>query len=247
MAAAKGPDRVLIVIPAFNEEESVGGVVSQIRDHNSHADILVVDDGSSDRTAIEARSAGAKVCRLPLNLGVGGAMRVGFRYAIAHDYDCVVQVDADGQHDPSSIQSLIAALERSDVVVGSRFTSEGSYEVRGPRRWAMAVLARVLSRIAGARLTDVTSGYRAANRRACAVFALHYPAEYLGDTVESLVIALRANCVIAEVPVTMRVRTTGMASQNTLKSTIYLARAVVALLLALIRRWPVPETTQEDK
>jgi glycosyltransferase involved in cell wall biosynthesis len=201
-------------------------------------DVLVVDDGSGDDTGAVAAQAGAAVCRLPFNLGVGGAMRAGYRYALREGYDVVVQVDADGQHDPSYIPALIAGLDRADVVVGARFAGEGDYVARGPRRWAMRMLASVLSRLGRGRLTDVTSGFRAVNRRGIRLFATHYPAEYLGDTVESLVIALRTGCRVEQLPVSMRVRSAGTASQSTGRSVLYLARAMVALGLALVRRWP---------
>ena len=129
------------------------------------------------------------MCQLPYNLGVGGAMRAGYRYALRHRYDAAVQVDADGQHDPTYLKLLVDGLEPRDIVVGARFAGEGEYRARGPRRWAMRLLAFTLTRLAGNKMTDVTSGFRAANRRAIRVFADHYPAEYLGDTVESLVIA----------------------------------------------------------
>jgi glycosyltransferase involved in cell wall biosynthesis len=230
--------RVLVVIPAYNEQGSVADVVREIRAVDEEYDVLVVDDGSGDDTSAAARSAGARVCRLPFNLGVGGAMRTGYRYALQRGYDAVVQVDADGQHDPSYIPELVADLAKADVVVGARFAGEGNYVTRGPRRWAMRVLARALSHLAGEQLCDVTSGFRAANRRAIRVFATHYPAEYLGDTVESLVIALRTGCRVRQRPVSMRVRTTGRASQSTPRAVLYLARAMAALVLALVRRWP---------
>jgi glycosyltransferase involved in cell wall biosynthesis len=228
----------LVVVPAWNEERSVAAVVAEIKSLGNDLDVLVVDDGSGDRTAEAARGAGAVVCRLPFNLGVGGAMRAGYRYALREGYDVVVQVDADGQHDASYIPVLVRALDHADVVIGARFAGEGSYSARGPRRWAMRMLAGALSRLAREELSDVTSGFRAVNRRAIQVFATHYPAEYLGDTVESLVIAARMGCRVTQVPVSMRPRATGRASQSTLRATLYLARAVVALGLALVRRWP---------
>jgi glycosyltransferase involved in cell wall biosynthesis len=231
-------NRILVVVPAFNEADSVGDVVAEIRAHYAAADILVVDDGSADATAVVARAAGAAVCRLPFNLGVGGAMRTGYRYALREGYDVVVQIDADGQHDPAYIPTLVAATDTWDVVVGSRFAGEGRYAVGRPRRWAMALLGKVLTGLAHEPLSDVTSGFRAANRRAIRLFAEHYPSEYLGDTVESLVIALRTGCRVHQVPVLMRPRTTGRASQSTLRSLLYLSRAVVALGLALVRPWP---------
>ena len=229
---------MLVVVPAFNEQDSVGSVVHEVRRVDPLIDVLVVDDGSGDRTGRAAAQAGAAVCRLPYNLGVGGAMRTGYRYAIREGYDVVVQVDADGQHDASYIPRLIEGLEHADVVVGARFAGEGDYVVRGPRRWAMRLLAGVLSRLAHHRLSDVTSGFRAVNRRGIRLFSEHYPSEYLGDTVESLVIAVRTGCTVSEVPVSMRIRSSGRASQTTFRSVLYLARAVVALGLALCRRWP---------
>jgi glycosyltransferase involved in cell wall biosynthesis len=230
--------RVLVVIPAWNERNSVGWVVRDVRTHHPDMDVLVVDDGSGDDTTAVATAAGAAVCRLPFNLGVGGAMRAGYRYALREGYDAVVQVDADGQHDVTYLPALVAALDDADVVVGARFAGEGHYAARGPRRWAMRLLATVLSWLAHRPLNDVTSGFRAVNRRGIQLFATHYPAEYLGDTVESLVIAVRTGCRITQVPVAMRERTTGNASQSTLRSVLYLSRAVVALVLALVRRWP---------
>jgi glycosyltransferase involved in cell wall biosynthesis len=230
--------RVLVVIPAWNERDSVGWVVRDVRTRYPDVDVLVVDDGSGDDTSAVATDAGAAVCRLPINLGVGGAMRAGYRYALRREYDAVVQVDADGQHDVAYLPDLVACLDQADVVVGARFAGEGHYAARGPRRWAMRLLALVLSYLAHQSLCDVTSGFRAVNRRGIRLFAAHYPAEYLGDTVESLVIAVRTGCTVTQVPVAMRLRTSGRASQSTLRSVLYLARAVVALALALVRRWP---------
>lgn len=235
--------RILVVIPAWNEAGVIASTIAEIRLAQPHVDLLVVDDGSGDETAEVAEAAGALVARLPYNLGVGGAMRAGYRYALREGYDVVVQIDADGQHDPGYLTELVRGLDEADVVVGARFAGTGTYRASGPRRWAMWLLARTLSRLAGTRLTDVTSGFRAANRRAVAVFADHYPAEYLGDTVESLVIALRVGCSVRQLPVEMRPRTVGQASQSPLRATLYLARAVVALGLALVRRWPASTET----
>jgi glycosyltransferase involved in cell wall biosynthesis len=231
--------RVLVVVPAWNEQASVADVVREVTALDGSVDVLVVDDGSSDDTASRAAAAGALVCRLPFNLGVGGAMRAGYRYAAGAGYDVVVQVDADGQHDPSYIPQLVAGLDRADVVVGARFAGEGAYVARGPRRWAMRLLAAVLSWLVGEPLSDVTSGFRAVNRRGIRLFATHYPSEYLGDTVESLVIAVRTGCVVTQVPVSMRTRTTGAPSQSTPRAVLYLSRAMIALGLALVRRWPM--------
>lgn len=231
--------RVLIIVPAWNEQDAIAQTIAEIRSRAPGVDLLVIDDGSSDDTAKRAAAAGATVCQLPFNLGVGGAMRTGYRYALRHDYDAAVQIDADGQHDASYLSALLDRIDTADIVIGARFASaDDPYKVRGPRRWAMVLLAWALSRLAHTRLTDVTSGFRVANRRAIRVFARHYPAEYLGDTVESLVIATRAGCRIVQEPVVMRPRFAGQASQSPIKAALYLFRAVVALALALVRDWP---------
>ena len=227
--------RTLVVMPAFNEAGSVGDVIREVRAKVPGAHILVVDDGSTDATATVARSARAQVAVLPFNLGVGGAMRVGFRFALENGFDNVVQIDADGQHDPAELAELVAALDDADLVLGARFAGEGEYAANGPRRWAMVVLARTISRIAGTRLTDTTSGFRASGPRAVRLFADHYPAEYLGDTIESLVVACRMGLRVKQVPTAMRKRAAGTPSQNAARSTVYLGRAVLALLFALVR------------
>jgi glycosyltransferase involved in cell wall biosynthesis len=225
----------LIVMPALNEEESVRSVVEEVFAKLAGVAVLVVDDGSTDATAAEALAGGALVARLPFNLGVGGAMRVGFRYALENGFANVVQVDSDGQHDPSSVTALVAALDHADLVIGARFAGQGEYVVKGPRRWAMVVLSKFLSVAAHTTLTDTTSGFKASGPRAVRLFAQHYPAEYLGDTIESLVIAARAQCVICQVPVSMRPRAGGRPSHHPLKATAYLGRATMALVFALMR------------
>lgn len=227
--------RVLVVIPAWNESASVASVIREVAEAVPAAGILVVDDGSRDDTADVARLAGATVARLPFNLGVGGAMRTGFRYAREQGYQVVVQVDADGQHDPRGIPELVSRLDSADLVLGVRFSGVGEYRVRGPRRWAMGVLSVTLSAVAGHRLTDTTSGFRASGPRAVEVFARLYPAEYLGDTVEALVIAARSGLVITQVPVAMRIRLAGTPSSNPVRAARHLARAVLALVFALLR------------
>ncbi|WP_432825416.1 glycosyltransferase family 2 protein [Dactylosporangium sp. CA-092794] len=227
--------RVLIIIPAWNEAASIADVVREVHGELPTVDVIVVDDGSSDDTAARAAAAGAIVAKLPFNLGVGGAMRTGYRYARDHGYDVAIQVDADGQHDPRYIPKLVDALEEHDLVIGARFAGEGGYSVKGPRKWAMRMLSAVISRISHTRLTDTTSGHRACNRRVIEFFAHWYPAEYLGDTIEVLVRLARNNYKITQIPVAMRPRMAGTPSNSPVKATIYLGRAFVILLLALIR------------
>lgn len=233
---------LLIIIPALNEEKALPAVLAELRAALPEADVLVVDDGSTDGTAEVARRAGALVLPLAYNLGVGGAMRAGYRFALREGYAVAVQVDADGQHDPVQVPELLAPLTagEADVVIGARFAGRGSYAVRGPRRWAMSVLSGVLSRIAGTRLTDTTSGFRAANRAAIRQFAADYPAEYLGDTVEALVVACRAGLVVRQVPVAMRPRQAGAPSHDPWRAAIFLGRAVLAVLVAVSR--PIART-----
>ncbi|RYV51379.1 glycosyltransferase family 2 protein [Pengzhenrongella frigida] len=231
------PQRLLVVLPAWNEQETLPAVIAELRGCVPSADVLVVNDGSSDRTAEVAWAAGARVLDLPINLGVGGAMRAGYMYALRQKYDVAVQLDADGQHDPADIPRLLDAIARdgADVVIGARFAGVGTYTTRGPRWWSMKFLARVLSRVARTHLTDTTSGFKATNTRAIRLFASNYPAEYLGDTVESLVIASRAGLTIRQVGVSMRPRAGGQPSHGPFKAAVFLARAVLALFIALSR------------
>lgn len=231
--------KTLVVIPALNEEASISAVVAGVRAHVPWADVLVVDDGSEDDTSRLAALAGARVARLPFNLGVGSAMRTGFRYAARGGYDAVVQVDGDGQHDPGFIPCLLAQLEHHDVVVGARFAGAGDYAASGARLWAMGAVAAVMSRLVGTTLNDATSGFRAAGPRAIQVYAQHYPAEYLGDTLESLVIARKSRLSVAQVPVSMYHRTGGRPSHGSLAAMFDLIRAAVTVTLGLVRDWPL--------
>ncbi|HEX5729222.1 glycosyltransferase family 2 protein [Microbacterium sp.] len=229
-------DRVLIIVPAWNEAGNVGTTVREIRAASPSYDVVVIDDGSADQTSRVARDAGARVLTLPFNLGVGGAMRTGFTYAQRQGYTRAIQVDADGQHNPSDIDRVLSGLDQADISIGARFAEVGDYSVRGPRRWAMVVLAKVVSRVAKTPLTDVTSGFRAANARAIDQYVRYYPAEYLGDTLDSLVAACHAGLTVTQVPVAMRARTHGRPSQGAVGSTKYLLRSVFALGLAVMRR-----------
>lgn len=232
---AASVQNTLVVLPAFNEEASIGAVIREIKQHLPGVTCLVVNDGSSDKTTEIAGNEGALVAELPYNLGVGGAMRVGFSFALEQGYSNVVQVDADGQHNPADIQTLLEELERADLILGARFAGEGDYVARGPRKWAMILLAKLLSKSADVELTDTTSGFRASGPRAVKLFAQHYPAEYLGDTVESLVIASRAGLKIRQVPVAMRERMGGSPSQSPAKAALFLARVGVAMVFAFLR------------
>lgn len=228
--------RTLVVMPAWNEADVIDSTVTELRTVCPEVDVLVIDDGSTDATADLAAGAGAKVLRLPYNLGVGGALRAGYKFALREGYDQAIQVDADGQHDPSDIRRVLAGLAEADISIGARFAGTGDYDARGPRRWAMRLLASALSAAAKVRLTDVTSGFRAANRAAIEQYTRHYPAEYLGDTIDSLMTAVRSGYTVTQVPVAMRPRQGGTPSAHPWKAAVYLMRALLALLIAATRR-----------
>ena len=230
-----GTNKSLVVIPAFNEEESLEYVLEEVNETNPDVDVLVVDDGSTDATSEIALKAGVSLIQLPFNLGVGGAMRAGFKYAIDREYSKVVQLDADGQHNPRDVTKLLDGLERADIVIGARFAGAGEYSVKGPRSWAMKFLSVFISSIIGVKLTDTTSGFKACGNEAIRLFARDYPQEYLGDTIEALIIANRNGLIISQIPVVMRPRLAGNPSQNPIKSALYLFRAFIAVLVGLIR------------
>lgn len=229
---------VLIVIPAYNEEANIAETLAEIDASALDVDMLVVDDGSHDATASVAAAWGVPVLRLPFNLGVGGAMRAGFVYAERRGYRAVVQVDADGQHPPSEVPRLVQALGDADLVIGTRFEHQEAFEVGRLRRSAMRLLAWAVSALTGTKLTDATSGFRASGPAAITLFAREYPAEYLGDTIESTVIAARAGLRLTQVPAHLRPRRHGVPSQSVLRSVLYVGRAVIVLALAALHGRP---------
>lgn len=222
----------LVIIPAYNEEEALPAVLAALRERVPEFDVLVVDDGSHDRTAAVAREGGAMVARLPFNLGVGGALRTGFRFAVRRGYQRAVQFDADGQHDVEDLGPLLAELERgADVVVGTRFAhGHGRYRTGVVRGGAMSVLRLALSVLAGQRFTDTSSGFRAYSRAVIEFFADAYPLEYLSDTVESLLLVCYAGFNVVETPVTMHDRSGGVASTRSFRLVYHYARLLLVLL-----------------
>ena len=201
-----------------------------------------LDDGSHDRTAQVARTAGARVLRLPFNLGIGGAVQTGFRYAHENEFELAVRVDGDGQHDPAQLGAVIEPVLRgeADIVVGSRYLSPGGdgYRSSVPRRVGIRILASVVSLLTGQRITDPTSGFQALNRKAIALFAADYPHDY--PEVEALVLLLRHRLRLREVPIEMRPRAAGRSSIQTLSSGYYMVKVLLALLVGSFRRNAVP-------
>ena len=235
--------KTLIAIPAFNEEASLAMVMRELAPHHDLADVVVIDDGSTDRTYEIARESGAHVLRHSVNLGVGAAMGTAFQYAARHGYQRLVQLDADGQHRPEFLADLLDDMGEYDIVIGSRFADGGRFRTTWARRSVMRIIAWVVSRYARSRLTDVTSGFRASGPRAIALFSQHYPVEYLGDTVESIILASRQGLRVKEVPVQMNERFGGLPSQTILRAFLYTGRIFLILVLATFRNAP-PSVTK---
>lgn len=223
-----------MIVPALNEQESIGGVVSEIR-RSCDADVLVVNDGSVDGTSRVAAEAGAFVADLPFNLGIGGAVQTGFMYALRKGYSLAVQVDGDGQHPATEISRLLHPVEddECDVCVGSRYLSRTSYRTPILRRLGMLILALWTAILTRQRFHDTTSGFRAFNERALVLFASSYPHDY--PEVESLILARKMGLRVKEVPVTMRRRNSGRSSINIAKSAYYMLKVTLAALLWKLR------------
>ena len=237
--------RRVAIVPALNEEVTVPRVIDELRAFDPGLDIVVVDDGSTDRTAAVAAAHGARVLRLPFNLGIGGAVQTGFRFAFEGGYDLAVRVDGDGQHDPAQLAAVLAPVLRGevDIAVGSRFAAAAAgpdgYRSSRSRRVGIRILAAVVSRIVGQRVTDTTSGFQALNRSGIALFARDYPHDY--PEVEATVMVFRHRLRFAEVPVTMRERGGGRSSITALRSIYYMVKVLLAIFVGLFRRPDLPD------
>jgi glycosyltransferase involved in cell wall biosynthesis len=228
--------RRVAIVPALNEERSVPRVIAELRAFDPGLEIVVVTDGSTDRTAEVAEELGAHALRLPFNLGIGGAVQTGFRYAHEHGFDVAVRVDGDGQHDAAQLDRVLAAVLAgdADLAVGSRFAAAGGYRSSRSRRLGIRILAWTVSALVRQRVTDTTSGFQAANRAAIALFAREYPHDY--PEVEATVMAFRHRLRVVEVPVTMREREHGRSSITALHSIYYMIKVLLALGIGIFRR-----------
>jgi glycosyltransferase involved in cell wall biosynthesis len=224
------------VVPAFNEEGSIGRVIDELRRFDPDFEIVVVDDGSADDTARVAESRGARVLRLPFNLGIGGAVQTGFRYAYEHDFELAVRVDGDGQHDAAELSALLEPVLAGevDIAVGSRFTGVEGFRSSRSRRLGIRILASVVSALVRQRVTDPTSGFQALNRRAIALFAADYPHDY--PEVEATVLVARHRLRRREVAVAMRERSAGQSSIGAVAAAYYMTKVLLALFVGLFRR-----------
>ncbi len=225
--------RVLVIVPAYNEEKNLPGVLRALRTHAPFADVCVVDDGSTDATARVAAEYGATVIQAPINLGIGGAMQTGYLWAERHGYDAAVQIDGDGQHDPAYIPRALEPLRDNcaDIVIGSRFLTkdDGGFRSTAARRLGIRYLCWLLRLTNGVRVTDPTSGFRATGRRAIALYAQSYPSDY--PEPEAIAVAQRSGLRVSEVPVRMVAREHGESTINAPRAAYYFVKVSLSILL----------------
>jgi glycosyltransferase involved in cell wall biosynthesis len=236
---------VVAIVPAWNEAAAIGGVVDEILAFDPTIHVVVVDDASDDETASVAQRHGAKVLPLLFNVGIGGAVQTGFRYARDEGYEIAVRLDGDGQHDASELGKLIGPVRagEADLVIGSRFVDPGgTYRPPFARRMGIRVFARLVSLLGGQKVTDTTSGFSAMNRAGIELFALEYPHDY--PEVEATLVALRSGLRLAQVQVEMRERQTGTSSITFVRSLYYIVKVMLALLVASLRRYPKLEAAR---
>jgi glycosyltransferase involved in cell wall biosynthesis len=234
--------RRVAIVPAYNEERNIVRLLAELRALDPGLEVVVISDGSTDRTVDVAAEAGAHVLRLPFNLGIGGAVQTGFQYAWEQGFELAVRLDGDGQHDPSELPVIVAPVVagEADICVGSRFLGNGAYRSSAARRVGIRLLARVVSTIAHQKLTDTTSGFQALNRRGIALYAADLPRDY--PEVEGIVMAVRNRLRVVEVPVTMREREHGRSSIGAIASIYYMIKVMLAIFVDLFRRRaPMPE------
>ena len=226
--------KVLLIIPAYNEEESLRSLIEEIKAVCPEVDYLVVNDCSSDDTERLMEELGANYISLPCNMGIGGAVQSGYRYAAQNGYDIAIQIDGDGQHDVRFVKDMVKLIEdkQADVVIGSRFIDKEGFQSSQARRIGIRILSMLIRLMCGAKVKDVTSGFRAVNRRFIELFAENYPDDY--PEPEVIVTAKLYGAVIKELPVVMRERTTGKSSINLKRSIYYMIKVSLAIIICRI-------------
>lgn len=227
--------KILVVVPAFNEAENMVTVISDLREHFPRGDIVVINDGSLDNTSHVARSLGIRVIDIPSNLGIGGAVQTGFKFAFKYSYDVVVQFDGDGQHMAEEIEKILKPVhEGIDLVIGSRFLVAGGYNMPLTRRTGSTVFSWVISLVCQQKLSDTTSGFRAYGKKVINLFSSYYPEDY--PEVEALIVAHKNQLKIREVPVHMRQRAGGKSSITALLSVYYMVKVLLAIFIDVLKR-----------
>jgi glycosyltransferase involved in cell wall biosynthesis len=228
----------LVIVPAFNEEGNIGQVVDDILGTGLQLDVVVIDDGSHDRTSEIARAHGARVISLPFNLGIGGAVQTGLKFAHRHGYEVAIQIDGDGQHVPAEIPRLLAPLQRreADVTIGSRYLGSRHYRTPFMRRLGMMIFSAVNSVLIGQRITDNTSGFRAFNRGAIEFLSNHYPSDY--PEPETVVMLGRNGFRLQELAVEMRPRTNGESSIGSWRAAYYMIKVLLAIIIDVFKTYP---------
>jgi hypothetical protein len=241
--------KVLVIIPAYNEAENIEHVVRHMREQAPQYDYLVVNDGSADDTLKLCRQAGFHYLDLSINMGIGGAVQAGYIYAYKNDYDIAVQMDGDGQHDIAYLEQMLAPIlaDEADVVIGSRFLKKEGFQSTAGRRLGINILSGLIRLLTGKKIADVTSGYRAVNRRFIDIYSKDYPTDY--PEPEAIVAAIMHRGRVQEVPVQMRAREGGTSSITFKKSIYYMIKVTIAILICRlsygVRRAPIPNRQQE--
>jgi len=229
--------RIAVIIPAYNEEPSIGSVIKEVGELGDDYDAIVINDNSTDRTSEKAAMEGAIIINLPYNLGIGGAVQTGFKYAFMKGYDICVQVDGDGQHPPNEIPKLLAPLfeDGIDIIIGSRFSETTKYSITFMRGLGIKILSLFLKLTTGLNIKDPTSGFRAINRRVLELFSKHYPQDY--PEPESLVFAYKQHLTIKEVPVNMSERMYGESSITPVRAAYYMVKVLIAMFIDLFKKY----------
>ena len=225
----------LVIIPAFNEEDSIVDTVKDVVDHAKGFDYIVINDCSTDNSRKVLRKNNINFVDLPVNLGIGGAVQTGCRYAYYHGYDTVVQFDGDGQHDAKYLNAMLDELNKHEVnmVIGSRFIEKKGFQSNSVRRAGITYFTRLIKILTRTRITDPTSGLRMVDDKLIKYFAFHYPSDY--PEPESAVSILTKGWKIAEIPVEMRARQGGKSSINFKKSIYYMIKVSIAIFIARVR------------
>lgn len=223
--------KILVIIPAYNEEKNIINVVNKIEELDIDVDYLVINDCSTDGTLDVLRNNRMHYLSLPVNLGIGGGVQTGYRYAVEHDYDIAIQHDGDGQHDPKYFNDVIEPIlsGEADIVIGSRFIEKQGFQSSALRRFGISFLSKLIQRVCGVKIKDVTSGYRAVNKKYISFYAKDYPSDY--PEPEAIVSASLRGAKIKEVPVIMNERQNGVSSINYSKSIYYMIKVSISIII----------------